>query len=44
MKVITFKSITELQKFLTANAITIAKTAAIYYDVGSEQHVLVYTP
>lgn len=44
MKVVSFKSIAELQKFLTANALTNAKVAAVYYDSGSEMHVLVYTP
>lgn len=44
MKVMSFKSIHELQKFLTDNSLTVAKIAAVYYDAGSEMHVLVYTP
>jgi hypothetical protein len=44
MKVLSFKSINDLQKFLTANTLTSASVFAIYYDTGSEMHVLVYTP
>jgi len=44
MKVAIFTTIAELQAFLTTNGVTIAKTAAIYFDAASGKHVLVYTP
>jgi len=44
MKVQLFQTAAQLQAFLTANGITIAKTAAIYFDGASGKHVLVYVP
>jgi hypothetical protein len=44
MKVQIFNTPQELQAFLTANSLTIAKIASIYFDGASGKHVLVYTP
>lgn len=44
MIVKTFANVEDLQAYLTANAVTVAKTAAIYFDAASGHHVLVHVP
>jgi hypothetical protein len=44
MTVKTFANVADLQAYITANVITLAKTVAIYFDAASGHHVLVHTP
>lgn len=44
MKVKVFTTPTELQTYITANALTKTKIVAIYYDGASGKHVLVHDP
>ena len=44
MTVIGFQTMAQLQAYITAKSLTIAKVVAIYFDSVSLQHVLVHTP
>ena len=44
MLVKTFDSTAELQAYITAQSLTVAKIAAIYWDATSGKHVLVHVP
>jgi hypothetical protein len=44
MKVVIFNTTTEMQAYLTTNAVTKTMVSAIYFDAASGKHILVYTP
>jgi hypothetical protein len=44
MIVKTFANVNDLQAYITANSVTVAKTASIYFDAASGHHVIVHAP
>jgi len=44
MIVKSFANLNDLALYITAQAITVAKTAAIYFDAASGHHVIVHAP